>query len=434
MGYLALPVGCMLVLAYIAIIYYDDARDFRLQRELQEFDYLLLLGAINILADIGKSYGVNHLDSFPTAFTTIAYALFYLSTDIIVFYLCYVILTLTDSRPTKLYKRIGTYGPFILSIIAIVLTTGGLEFVEGSFTNYALGYPATICFAMGGLYTVISAIVLFVRWNHTERHKRTGIITYILVTIAVAAIHLINPELFITSIATVIFVLGVYMTMENPSLKRVEQFHSDTVVGFASLIESRDNSTGGHIKRTGVYVEMIANELLARGANSTTLTKDFAKNVINAAPMHDIGKISIPDAILQKPGPLTSDEYAVIRQHAVIGSNIIDEAFFTLGSPEYRKIAYNVARYHHEKWNGQGYPEGLKGEEIPLGARIMAVADVFDALSGERCYRDALSLDQCFAAIEAGRGVDFDPMVVDAFLRIRPEVELMCKKLNAPKN
>ena len=111
MGYLALPLGCIFVLIYLAIIYYDDARDFRLQRKLQAFDYLLLLGAVNILSDLGKSYGVNHLDTFPTAFTIIIYAVFYLSTDILAFYLCYVILSITDSRPKKLYKKIIVYAP-----------------------------------------------------------------------------------------------------------------------------------------------------------------------------------------------------------------------------------------------------------------------------------------------------------------------------------
>jgi len=431
MAHILLPFGCLLILIYVGIVYYFDSKDFRSTKKLQSFDYILLLGVLNVLLDIGKSYGVNHLDSVEPAFTLILYGLFFISTDVIVFYLCYVILDLTGTLPKRRIYKIIVYTPFVLNVLAVLFSIQHLQFVQGVFTNYSRGFPATTCFIMATVYIIVSGTVLLMRWHYIERYKRTGIITYIIALIVVGTVRLINPELFITSIGATIFVLGIYMTMASPSIRKVEQFHSDTVLGFASLINNRDHSTGGHIKRTGIYVELITKELLARNIDNTILTQDFVKNVVNAAPMHDIGKISIPDSILQKPGPLTDEEYTAIQQHTVIGGTIIDETFDSLGSSEYRRIAHNVARYHHEKWDGTGYPDGLKGTEIPLGARIMAVADVFDALSTERCYHDALSLDECFAAIEQGRGVDFDPQVVDAFLRIRPEVERVCREIHA---
>lgn len=430
MAHILLPFGCLLILIYVAIVYYFDSRDFRSTKKLQSFDYILLLGFLNVLLDIGKSYGVNHLDTIEPAFTRILYGLFFISTDVIVFYLCYVILSLTGTLPKKRLYKIIVYTPFTLNVLAVLFSIRQLQFVEGTFTNYSRGFPATTCFIMAAVYIAISGTVLLMRWNYIERYKRTGIITYIIALIVVGTVRLINPELFITSIGATIFVLGVYMTIESPSIRKVEQFHSDTVTGFASLIDNRDHSTGGHIRRTGIYVELITKELLAHNVDNPVLTRDFVKNVVNAAPMHDIGKISIPDSILQKPGPLTLEEYAVIQQHTVIGGSIINETFDSLGSTEYRRIAHNVARYHHEKWDGTGYPDGLKGTEIPLGARIMAVADVFDALSADRCYRGALSLDDCFEAIQKGRGTDFDPQVVDAFLNIRPEVERVYSELN----
>jgi len=431
MAHILLPFGCLLILIYVGIVYYFDSKDFRSTKKLQAFDYILLLGVLNVLLDIGKSYGVNHLDSVEPAFTLILYGLFFISTDVIVFYLCYVILDLTGTLPKRRIYKIIVYTPFVLNVLAVLFSIQHLQFVQGVFTNYSRGFPATTCFIMATVYIIVSGTVLLMRWHYIERYKRTGIITYIIALIVVGTVRLINPELFITSIGATIFVLGIYMTMASPSIRKVEQFHSDTVLGFASLINNRDHSTGGHIKRTGIYVELITKELLARNIDNTILTQDFVKNVVNAAPMHDIGKISIPDSILRKPGPLTDEEYTAIQQHTVIGGTIIDETFDSLGSSEYRRIAHNVARYHHEKWDGTGYPDGLKGTEIPLGARIMAVADVFDALSTERCYHDALSLDECFAAIERGRGVDFDPQVVDAFLRIRPEVERVCLEIHA---
>lgn len=158
------------------------------------------------------------------------------------------------------------------------------------------------------------------------------------------------------------------------------------------------------------------------------LTGDFIDNLVMAAPMHDIGKIAIPDFILQKPGKLTDEEFRIMKTHAEKGGKIIQETFGQGGETEYEKMAYEVARYHHEKWNGKGYPEGKKRKEIPLCARIMAIADVFDAVSAKRCYRDALPLDQCFRIIEEGSGWDFDPLIAEVFLDMREEVEKIYEK------
>ena len=146
--------------------------------------------------------------------------------------------------------------------------------------------------------------------------------------------------------------------------------------------------------------------------------------------MHDIGKISVPDVILQKPGKLTEEEFATIKLHAESGGKIIKETFGHLGNGQYTQMAYEVARYHHEKWNGKGYPEGLIRKEIPLCARIMAIADVFDAVSEKRCYRDAMPLEKCFSIIEEGSGQDFDPLLVEVFLDIREKVEQVHKDIN----
>lgn len=139
--------------------------------------------------------------------------------------------------------------------------------------------------------------------------------------------------------------------------------------------------------------------------------------------MHDIGKIAVPDVILQKPGRLTKEEFEIIKKHTIDGGRIIDETFGHLGNEEYTKMVYQVARYHHEKWNGKGYPEGLKESEIPLCARIMAVADVFDAISEKRCYRDAMPLEKCFEIISEGSNHDFEPVIADVFLDSREKVE-----------
>jgi len=201
-------------------------------------------------------------------------------------------------------------------------------------------------------------------------------------------------------------------------------------MGFATLVESKDGSTGGHIKRTTAYVKPLAEELKERGYYKEILTKDYVRNLCKAAPMHDIGKIAVPDVVLQKPGRLTEEEFEIIKKHAPKGGEIIEETFGHLGNEGYTKMAYQVARYHHEKWNGKGYPEGLKEHEIPLCARIMAVADVFDAVSEKRCYRDAMPLEKCFEIISDGSGRDFDPIVAKVFLDSRDKVEKIHSEIN----
>ena len=139
--------------------------------------------------------------------------------------------------------------------------------------------------------------------------------------------------------------------------------------------------------------------------------------------MHDIGKIAVPDAILQKPGKLTEEEYAQIQLHTIKGAELIQSALGNMGNQEYLNVAREVVLYHHERWDGKGYPEGLEGEEIPLHARIMAVADVFDAVSENRCYRAAMSLDKSFDIIREGIGTAFDPVIAETFLDAREKVE-----------
>ena len=238
----------------------------------------------------------------------------------------------------------------------------------------------------------------------------------------VLIVQVLFPESLISSLFPVLAVVGIYISFEDPSIRRLQKYNEEMVTGFATLVENRDNSTGGHIRRTREYVRIILDEMKKDAAYRKELSRDYVQNVIKAAPMHDIGKIATPDYILQKPGRLTDEEYAIMKNHAGIGGDIIKKTFSELDEPEYEKIAYEVARFHHEKWNGKGYPDGLRGEDIPLHARIMAIADVFDAVSAKRCYRDAMPIEKCFQIIEEGAGSDFDPHLTELFLNARQEI------------
>ena len=188
----------------------------------------------------------------------------------------------------------------------------------------------------------------------------------------------------------------------------------------AQVIESRDLNTGGHVKRTSDVVRIFSNKLLD---SDMGLSKDFLEFVIRSAPMHDLGKIGVDDAILRKQGRFTDEEYEKMKKHSEIGASMIDSILTSVEDEEFVKIALNIAHYHHEKINGKGYPKGLTGEEIPIEARIMALADVFDALVSKRCYKEAFSYDKAFEIIKKDAGTHFDIALANIFIQCRKELE-----------
>ncbi len=203
--------------------------------------------------------------------------------------------------------------------------------------------------------------------------------------------------------------------------EQISGMQSGMITFMAEVVENRDDNTGGHIRRTAEYVERIAKELKRQGVYSNILTDRYVSNMVVAAPLHDIGKIHIPDVVLNKPGKLTAEEFEIMKSHSSAGEELLTHAKTELGESEYLNMAVEMAAYHHEWWNGKGYPYGISGEEIPLCARIMAVADVFDALTSKRCYKNAMSLEKAYAIIREESGTHFDPAVVDAFFAAEAE-------------
>lgn len=201
------------------------------------------------------------------------------------------------------------------------------------------------------------------------------------------------------------------------------------VLGMASMVESRDNSTGGHIKRTSAGMAVFAKQLLPY-QKDLNITEGFLKMITRAAPMHDLGKIAVDDRILRKKGRYTPEEYEEMKKHSKEGSRIVESILNGVEDKEFVRIASNVAHYHHEKWNGEGYPAGIKGDNIPLEARIMALVDVFDALVSKRCYKEAFSYDEAFNIIGDSLGTQFDPFLGKIFMEARPEMEKLYNSLN----
>ncbi len=197
-----------------------------------------------------------------------------------------------------------------------------------------------------------------------------------------------------------------------------------TVMAMASLAETRDNETGNHIRRTQHYVKCLAEQLRSNPRFSEFLTERNIDSLFKSAPLHDIGKVGIPDSILLKPGKLTFEEFEIMKTHTTLGYEALVAAEHGLvAGVEFLRFAKEIALSHQEKWDGSGYPQALRGEAIPVSARLMALADVYDALISRRIYKPAFSHDKSAAIIVEGRGQHFDPDVVDAFLAVQQQFQ-----------
>lgn len=210
-------------------------------------------------------------------------------------------------------------------------------------------------------------------------------------------------------------------TQVKEKTEHISNIQSQVVIGLADIVENRDDNTGGHIKRTSDVVCILMEVI--RENQILVLEEKFCNDIIKAAPMHDLGKIGIDDSILRKPGRLTDEEFAIMQTHAEKSAALVESILKGVEEEHFVNVAINVAKYHHEKWNGTGYPMHLKGEEIPLEARIMAIADVYDALVSKRCYKEPMSFEKAFDVMMESMGSHFDPNLEPVFLMSRERLE-----------
>jgi len=204
-----------------------------------------------------------------------------------------------------------------------------------------------------------------------------------------------------------------------------------TILTMTSLAETRDTDTGDHITRTQYYVKLLAKHLQHHPQFSAFLTDAMIETLFRSAPLHDIGKIGIPDAILLKKGKLTSEEFEIMKTHSLLGYKAIRKAEEQLSTEvDFLKIAKEIAYTHHEKWDGTGYPQGLQAEKIPISGRLMAVADVYDALINRRVYKEKIPHLEAVSIMREGRGTHFDPDIIDAFMELQPEFQAIAMQFS----
>lgn len=214
----------------------------------------------------------------------------------------------------------------------------------------------------------------------------------------------------------------------NQRTRENEQIQDITIMTLASLAETRDNETGNHILRTKNYVRILAEALKDRSRFRHYLTPKTIQLLYKSAPLHDIGKVGIPDSILLKPGKLTPQEFEIMKTHAVLGREAISKAEAALGfRAEFLNIAKEIAGSHHEKWDGSGYPQGLSGDAIPISARLMAIADVYDALISRRCYKEPIPHKDVLPILQDGASNHFDPEIVEVFIACANQIDEIAK-------
>ena len=318
-----------------------------------------------------------------------------------------LLIFLTKPRRSRLLFT----GMYLLLLAHIVLVIAGsfshvFFYIEGNVYHRGFGY---LLVTVLPVLMALVDILLLIRYGiKITRRVRFAFWMYILLPLIAIAIQAMCCNIQFIALASVLSSVFMY-----------------TVIVIEQMVESRDQCTGDHVHKTAEYTRLIMDQMRKDGAYKDQLTDEFMADVVRSAPLHDIGKIHVPDAILNKPGKLSPEEFEQIKEHTTAGRDIIGKALDMVVADEasgYLHEAQNLAYCHHEKWNGTGYPQGLSGENIPLSARIMAVADVFDALISKRSYKDAFPFEKAMDIIREGVGTHFDPKVAEAFLRAESAV------------
>lgn len=212
-------------------------------------------------------------------------------------------------------------------------------------------------------------------------------------------------------------------------VKEITKTQMETIFSLAKLAQSRDDDTGKHLERVQNYCWLLATELKENSIYKDQIPDDFINNIKYASPLHDVGKVGISDNILLKPGKLTEEEFEIMKTHTIIGYDTLKEVHLKFGSNAFIEMGMVIARSHHERFSGGGYPDNSKGEDIPLAARIMSIADVYDALRAKRVYKEPFSQEKSISIILEGKGTQFDPVIVDAFERIAEKFNEVCLNL-----
>ena len=288
--------------------------------------------------------------------------------------------------------------------------------------------PAFLIYEITYFASLAYIFVVLILTGKKFRHRDLATIVMVLITLVAGIIPMTIFSIHIAYVAVGIVAVLCYvfyndLVQQDTSaelLKKqaeISEMQAQIIARLANLIESRDTETGQHVARTSAYVKILAEDAYKEGLYPEIINEDFLKLCPLLAPMHDVGKVLVPDYILRKPGKLTPEEFEEIKKHASSGGDIVKQILKDIADEKQVKFACDIASYHHERWDGKGYPFKLKEGDIPVSARIMAIADVFDALVSKRCYKNPIPVEEAFEIIKSESGTHFDPKLVAVFLK-----------------
>ena len=281
-----------------------------------------------------------------------------------------------------------------------------------------------ILYFLSLIYLIVALIIVGRRFRHRDFWTITSVLICLIagiIPMTIYKLHVAYLAIALSACLCYVYYNDLVTQDMNTDLlnqqKKVSDMQVKIISGLASLIESRDTETGEHVIRTSEYVKILAKDCRAEGLYTDILTDHYIELLYTLAPMHDVGKIVVSDKVLKKPGKLTPEEYEEIKKHAESGGKVVRQVLSDITDEEYLSFASDIATYHHERWDGSGYPFGLKGEDIPLCARIMTIADSFDALVSKRCYKEPIPIDEALQLMESESGTHFDPNLLRVFLK-----------------
>ena len=288
--------------------------------------------------------------------------------------------------------------------------------------------PAFLIYEITYFASLAYIFVVLILTGKKFRHRDLATIVMVLITLVAGIVPMTFFSIHIAYVAVGIVAVLCYvfyndLVQQDTSaelLKKqaeISEMQAQIIARLANLIESRDTETGQHVARTSAYVKILAEDAYKEGLYPEIINEDFIKLCPLLAPMHDVGKVLVPDYILRKPGKLTPEEFEEIKKHASSGGDIVKQILKDIADEKQVKFACDIASYHHERWDGKGYPFKLKEGDIPVSARIMAIADVFDALVSKRCYKNPIPVEEAFEIIKSESGTHFDPKLVAVFLK-----------------
>ncbi|MDG3085817.1 CHASE2 domain-containing protein [Vibrio hannami] len=323
--------------------------------------------------------------------------------------------------------------------IAFPGTEAHAVFIDNVLNNDVIYTPAWFENAETITIIIIGMLTAMIVMSFTPRTCYLVSLLILVFLLVIPAALLYNYQLYVSpflcvanflAILTLATIAKYYAAEKHLTavLASISKANFSVIDSMATVAELRDPETGGHIIRTRLYVKVLAKKLQTMEEFKDEVDDDFIEYINAAAPLHDIGKVGIADKILLKPGKLSNDEFDVMRTHAQLGGDLLKQAEANVGFSPYLRIASEIAASHHEKWDGSGYPMGLKGNEIPLSARIMAIADVFDALVNKRVYKEAISFERTIDIMMSDSGTHFDPTLMEAFMEVKDEfIEIALK-------